>query len=258
MPSAIAEQTIKEHEELLNLINELEAALTNFRQDIEWAGSSWEQDYDFLDFVRVQRVSFTSAKESVLEGFYREAYNTIRMVLEGYLLLRLISTCDKYPTWYHIQRAKGDKSLDDAKARFKYDVQKTLTDLVKIEDENKKTIVLIRRGIRIRDEQGNNTGVIFPYYLAAWRQYEPEEHHLKKPEVQKELLPEWAVFKNRRAKLSDVDHRFLYMKMFTFDSMVRNLRWNGVLSIKKATRVIVHYNFLSGFTHSSKDAISLS
>lgn len=258
MPFAIAEQTIKEHEELLNLINELEAALTSFRQDIVWGSSSWAQDYDFLDFVRVQRISLTSVKESVLDGFYREAYNTIRMILEGYLLLRLISTCNKYPTWYHIQRAKGDRSLEDAKSRFKYDVQKNLTDLVKIEDEDKNTIVLIRQGIRTRDEQGNDAGVIIPYYLTAWQQYEPEEHHLKKPEMQKELLPEWASFKIRRAKLSDVDHRFLYMKLFTFDSMVRNLRWNGILSIKTATRVKVHYNFLSGFTHSSKYAISLS
>ncbi|TEU05058.1 MAG: hypothetical protein E3J24_00055 [Dehalococcoidia bacterium] len=258
MPSAIAEQTIEEHEELLNLINELESALTNFPRDIVWGSSSWAQDHDFLDFVRVQRISLTSARESVLKGFYREAYNTIRMILEGYLLLRLIGTCDRYPTWYRVRRVKGDRSLDDAKARFKYDAQKTLTDLVKIEDEDKNTIVLIRRGIRILDEQGNDTGVIFPYYLAAWQRYQPVEHFLKKLEVQKELLPEWAVFKSVRAKLSDVDHRYLYMKLFTFDSMVRNLRLNGVLSIKTTARVTVHYNFLSGFTHSLKHAVSIS
>jgi len=258
MTSAIAEQTAKEHEELLNLISELEAALTRFPRDIEWGDSVWAQDMEFLDFVHVQRISLVSAQESALKGFYREAYNTIRMVLEGYLLLRLIYTCDKYPTWYKVKRVKGDKSLDDAKAKFITRAREAMPDLVDIEDEGKEIVVAIRRGIHIVDNQRNDTGGIFPYYYGAWWQYRPEEHHLKKPEVQKELLPEWAVFRNRRAELSDMPHSDFYQRLFTFRSMLRNLRWNGVLSFKTAARVIVHYNFLSGFTHSTKDAITRS
>jgi hypothetical protein len=181
------------------------------------------------------------------------------MVLEGYLLLRLISTCDKYPSWYKIKRSKGDRSQDDAKAKFEQELaRKALPDLVKVNYESKKTVILIRKGLPVVDEQGNDTGVIIPYYYRAWHLYEPEKHHLKDPEVQKELLPEWAVFKSRRAMLSDVPHSELYTKFFTFESMIKNLRINGVLNRKTAVRAIVHYNFLSNFTHSTSDSVKLS
>jgi hypothetical protein len=259
MASAIAEQTTNEHGKLLDIINDLLAAVRRFPQDIEWGSAVWAQDQQFLDFVKVQRISLIAARDNAVQGFYREAYNTIRMVLEGYLLLRLISTCDKYPTWYKIQRAKGDKSLDDAKAKFKQELtQRVVPDLIRVEDEGGNILVLIRRGRRVVDAQGRDTGVIVPYYYGAWRQYWPKEHRLKKPEMQKELLPEWAAFKSRRAKPTDVRHRDLYQKLFTFDSLIRNLCWNGVLNRRTAARVIVHYNFLSGFTHSTRHAISLS
>jgi len=256
--SAITQQTINEQQQLLDLIDELIAALARFSEDIEWGSSVWAQDQEFLDFVQVQRISLKSSRETAMNGLYREAYNTIRIVLEGYLLLRLIFTCDKYPTWYRIGRAKGDKSLDDAKAKFKEHAQRDVPDLVRIENDGERIMVLIRRGIRVVDDQGNDTGVVVPYYSYAWHQYRPNVHHLAKPGVQRELLPEWTILKSTRAKLTDMRHRDFYLKLFTFDSMLRNLRWNGVLNQKTAARVTVHYNFLSGFTHSTKDAIRLS
>lgn len=260
MSSAIAEQTIKEHAKLLNLINGLEAALTRFPRDIEWGDSVWAQDQEFLDFVKVQGISLVSAQESALNGFYRETYNTIRMVFESYLLLRLISTCDKFPTWYKVRRSDGE-SLDEAKTKAKQKLaRENIPNLIKTEDEGKDSpeIVIMRRGMRIIDDNGNDTGVIVPYYYGAWNQFLSKEHHLRKPEVKKELLQEWATLKSRRAEKSDKRHSLLYLRLFTFNSMVKNLRWNGVLSFKTAARVIVHYNFLSGFTHSTKDAIKLS
>jgi hypothetical protein len=66
MSSKIVEQTIKEQEKLLTIISELEDALRRLRRDIAWGDSSWAQDGEFLDFVRMQRISLISARDAAL------------------------------------------------------------------------------------------------------------------------------------------------------------------------------------------------
>jgi hypothetical protein len=46
-------------------------------------------------------------------------------------------------------------------------------------------------------------------------------------------------------------HSRIYRDYFTFDSLLASLILNGILTKKTATRVVVHYNFLSGFSHTT-------
>lgn len=257
MESSIATQTTEEHPALLALISELDKALSRLPNDIDWGQSVWAQDQELLDLVRVQTTSLRCATDTAVRGHYRESYNTIRMVLEGYLLLRLVSTCDKYPTWYKVKRASGDGSLDEARAKAKQELRLRSTDIVDIEDVDNRTLVVIRRGIRVVDSDGNDTGVTVPLYYKAWHDYQPTQHHLQRTDVQRELLPQWAAAGGARTSLSQIDHRTLYSRLLSFDSIVKHLRLNGVLTRKTATRIIVHYNFLSGFTHSTAEAMRL-
>ena len=258
MPDSIERLTSKEHKELLNLIGDLTKALLKLPRDIQWGNSTWAHDLTFRDMINFQIASVISTKETILRGCYRDAYNAIRMLYESYWLLRLISTCDKYSLKYKVERTRSDRSLNDAKEKFKQQaIQRLGRDLKYVKDLDKNTIELVLSGIRVVDDQGNDTGVIIPFYYHAWSQYRPERHFLNRRHLnmRRFLQSEWAIFRSIRAKLETAPHRDFYREFFSFNGLVEKLRLNGALNKKTATRVLVHYNFLSSFSHTTKTAI---
>ena len=53
MTSGVASQTITEQQQLINLIDELILALKQVPNDVQWGNTSWAQDIEILDFVRI-------------------------------------------------------------------------------------------------------------------------------------------------------------------------------------------------------------
>lgn len=114
MSETIPSITIREHEHLINVIDELIRAIKGLPGDVEWGNSSWAQDMEILDFIRIQTLSLQNAKENAIRGYYRDTYHLLRMVFEAYFVLRLISTCDKYPFRIKIRRRAHDPNLEQA------------------------------------------------------------------------------------------------------------------------------------------------
>ena len=264
MTSDIASQTLKEHQHLINVIDELIAVIRGLPNDVQWGSASWAQDMEILDFIRIQTLSLQNAKKNTIEGYYRDAYHLIRMAFEAYFILRLISTCDKYPLRIRIKRAKNDPSLNHTKDRLIHQVQQKFgNDLITTYMESNDILVAVVHGIRVVDNKGKDTEVIVPFYYHAWHEFRPVEYHLKRETLQDKLptqrflTGEWAVaprkIKNEMAK----NYGALYKYFLTFDRILENLRLNGVLSKKTTTRVLVHYNFLSNFSHSTSDSLSI-
>jgi hypothetical protein len=255
-------QTFREHQQLINLIEKLGEALSRLPSDVEWGDSQWSPDLGILDFIQIQALSLQHAKQSTAQGFYRDAYHLIRMPFEAYFLLRLISTCDKYPVRRKITRGKSDSSLGDAKKRAIQNAKKTFGNrLIKIYEEGNNILVAVVKGVPVADEKGNDTGIILPFYYGAWQQYRPVEHHLKGKSPQKKLSTsrflqgDWAGTPKSSKTQADETHSQLHRWFLTFDRVLENLRLNGVLNKKTTTRVLVHYNFLSNFSHSTSDTI---
>lgn len=250
----IRDQALSDHPELLSLNYGLIEAMRTFEDNIKWGPSHWWQDTEFLELLQVHRLTLLAANEFALDGFYREAYNAIRMAFEGYFLLRLITTCDKYEFRWIVRRSKSDRSLDQAVGRAEKAIRDAAgPELLSLKRTAKDTLVAIRRGVPIVDDEGRPTGRTLPFYYGAWKQYRPEEHHLSA--LERYLDREWAIAKRRRASRKDPRHRQFYRDYFTFDAMVDKLRLNGALTKKTATRVRVHYNFLSGFSHTTHRSI---
>jgi len=260
--SGISNQTFTEHRQLISLVNDLLEAIDKLPSDIEWGNSIWFQDSEFLDFMRIQALSLQHARDTIIQGYYRDAYHLIRMVFEAYFLFRLISTCDKYPRRIKIARGKRDQSLDHARRRVIQQIKKKFGKLlIKLYEEDKHTLVAIVRGIQMVDENGNDTGRILPFYYSVWQQYRPIEHHLRgkspkeKLSTSRFLEGEWSGMQKRSRGQADENHSQLYRWFLNFDKVLENLRINSVLNKKTTTRVIVHYNFLSNFSHSTSDSI---
>ena len=260
----IATQTLTEHQELVNLIDELIAAIIGLPNDVQWGSSSWMQDREILDFIRIQTLSLQNAKKNTIEGYYRDAYHLIRMVFEGYFILRLISTCEKYPVRIKVRRQKTDSDLNHAKNRIVQQVQKNFgSRLITTYMESNNLLVAVVRGVPVVDDKGKDTGVTIPFYYGAWHNFRPVEYHLKRETLQDKLptqrflTGEWAVAPRKIKKEVAKNYGALYKYFLTFDRILENLRLNGVLSKKTTTRVLVHYNFLSNFSHSTSDSISI-
>jgi hypothetical protein len=260
----IATQTLKEHQHLIELIDELVTALRGLRSDVQRGSSSWAQDIEILDFIRIQTISLENAKKNAVQGYYRDAYHLIRMVFEGYFILKLISTCDKYPLRIRMERAKKDPSLNHTRNRIIQQIaQKFGDDLIKTYMEGDDILVAVVRGKRVVDDKGKDTGVIVPYYYAAWHNFRPVEYHLKRETLQDKLptrrflTGEWATMPRKIKSEIVKNYGALYKYFLTFDRILENLRLNGVLDKKTTTRVLVHYNFLSNFSHSTSDSLSI-
>jgi hypothetical protein len=192
--------TQTEHGHLISLIEKLIEAIISLPDDVQWGETSYMEDMEILNFVRIQTLSLQNARDNALEGYYRDTFHLIRMIFEAYFILRLISMCDKYPFRIKIRRGAHDPSFEHAKNRTIREAQRVFgSRLVRTYMENRNTLVVVLHGIPVVDDQGQDTGVLVPY----------------------------------------------------------NLCLNGVLNKKLSTRVLVHYNFLSNFSHSTSDSISL-
>jgi len=254
--SVVIEQTVKEHEKLVVLIDSLLEAFNKLPTDIEWPEVQWLPDSEILDFIRIQAISLQNAKESIMRGFYRDAYHLIRMVFEAYFLLRLISTCEKYPRRIKLRQAEGDPNLEFTKQRVFKQLGKIHDKrLVKIYEESKNILIAVVKVAPVKDDKGRDTDYIVPFYYNAWRQYRPIEHHVKRGSTLRFLEGEWSIMPKRSRLKEDKSNRQLYNWFLSFGSMLDNLQLNGVLNMKTSTRVIVHYNFLSNFSHSTSDSI---
>jgi hypothetical protein len=260
----IATQTLTEHKKLIDLIDELTRALRKLPNDVQWGNSSWMQDMEILDFIRVQTLSLENAKENAIRGYYRDTYHLIRMIFEAYLILRLISTCDKYPLRIKVVRAKTDPDMNSARNRIIQRAQKTFGgSLITTYTEGKDIVVAVLRGIPIVDNTDKEPGVTIPYYYGAWHNFRPLEYHLRRDTLQDRiptlrfLTGEWASIPRKTKQDLTKNYGLLYKYFLTFGRILENLRLNGVLNKKTSTRVLVHYNFLSEFSHCTSDSVSL-
>ena len=265
MSRKIESQTKTEHAILVGFIDELMDAIIRLPKDIKWGESQWMDDVDVLDFVRIQALSLRNAKVNVLQGCYRDSYHLIRMVFEGYFTLRLISMCTKYPLRVKIRKSINDPTGNIGQQNAIANLKRTFgNDLFETFMEDSKTLVAIVRGIYVVDENGNRTGMIVPFYHGAWSDFRPIEYHLKKEGLQNKiptrrfLNGDWMVAPRRTNADVIAHYGSLYRYFLTFDRILDNLRLNDVLNKKTATRVLVHYNFLSSFSHSTSDSISIS
>lgn len=256
---SVATETKREHQLLLGEIHRLLAELNSFQERIHWGSSTWLPDLTFFDYLALQTSSLQVARDLAIGGHYRDAYNSIRQVLEGYLTLRLVTECLLYPRTFRIRRAQGDPNIAHAKARFRSDIADIISsgkrpDIIREWRElaTDKTITLIFKGIQVNDTSGEPTGEYVSFYAHLWGQYDPMHHVLgKRTNPRRWLVPGWAPFSNRRAREQARENRDIYRGFFTFDRIVDHLRLNEVLNQKTATRLFVHYNYLSSHSHNT-------
>lgn len=251
--------TSSEHARLLKQAKRILREIDGFNDRVDWRPMQWLPAMEMLGYIHLQGQSLRAALDLVLSGSYRDAYHQIRMVLEGYLTIRLITDCLLYPKRFKIRREQGDANLEVAKANFRSTVRELVrsgqrTDIIRewTQQETTDTITLILKGIMVTGTDGNPTGEYVPYYMHLWSNYDPSHHVLgKRIQPRRWLLPGWAGLRIRQGRELQVGNKQVYSQFFTIDGLVKHLRLNKILNQKTATRLFVHYNYLSLHTHNT-------
>ncbi len=250
--SQIREQTMEEHGDLVRIDQELATVIRGMANRLIHGEAQWSVDTEYTEFLGAQGLTMIATVELACEGFYRDAYTTVRTALEAYLLFHLITLCYKYEFTYRVRRSRTDPDLKSALARFEAEIRsKPERNLVSLKRVGTDRLVAIRRGLDVVDSDQKPTGRMISFYHSAWQQYDANEHHLGN--LQRYLEREWAVSRVRR--VPDPRHAQFYRDYFTFSGLLEKLRLNGIVNKGTSARLAVHYNFLSGFTHTTKRAI---
>jgi len=91
-----------------------------------------------------------------------------------------------------------------------------------------------------------------PYYNFILYEYDHEVGHLG----DLPSMMEGDMFPDILRKESK-NHKQIYNQFFYFDNVIRNLKINDLITEIERERILVHYNFLSGFVHPGKYSLEV-
>jgi hypothetical protein len=195
---------------------------------------------------------------------YKESFILLRSVFEKFLYFWLMLDGHRYRWTKHYivklnPREKENiehktnriyeewvKENRSASSRFKDAVQ------IQKNPKRKDDIIITWEHIGFFEKTDlDEAGRIVPAYNFALDQFNPVIAHV--PDLS-------LIIDGRRSDQRDylaATHKELYNKFFYFDNNLKNLILNGLISDFQKKQILVHYNFLSAFTHPSKESIKI-
>ena len=240
-------------EEKLFLDVEKMLELSNsFRERIEFAETSRLTEFDALRLFESQVRIFESIQDLVRKERYMEAFILNRTVFENYFLISLILKGTKYKLKYKVS-IDPNETAKEAYERLTKTLKKQCVegrkDIVSFMPVNKyKSIEIVHKGLF--SETGDQ---IIPIYYFVFNEYDSIRHRVGriKSISSKDLFPEILGKWQKR-------HEALYKTYFGFRNLLRAALLNDLITNEQMERILVHYNFLSMFTHLTKMGCELT
>jgi hypothetical protein len=248
----IKEETEKEHEKLIVLVNKMIDNVFKISSKIKpKTDVSHEEDGFFLRFLNYQGISSLSVRDLIFDGKYVDAFRIVRCIFENHLLNLLMMKGEFYQrTLKVIPKTKTHQEVcEEAILKLEEDhkkgVGKNIISVVPTKDF--KHLIVTYRGLT--DSQGNDD--LIPYYYFAFQEYDSERHIVEKiPEInEKSFYPEI----NKKWQ----KHHEELSKYLSFSGMKKALILNKIYTEKEWVRISVHYQFLSTFIHPNKKSMGI-
>ena len=217
-------------------------------------------DENRLDYFRTELNTLTIVLDLMEKEHFKECFILLRTVLEKFLYFWLMMDDRKYrfKTEYHESKLTGEmkesklnefhQSLLKAKAQGNPDFKDA-----RIVREKGKDVITVYGHLEglFRDTDLTRTGELIPQYLFSRNDYNPNVKHLSRLETIQEGRT-WKIPENMKKTQDMIYHYFIRI-----DAMLDNLVLNRLVSKEQSDWIMVHYNFLSTFTHPSKNSIRL-
>lgn len=215
----------------------------------------------FFQFFYSQFISMGSVLLLLKENKYKDCFIILRSIFESYLFLLQMMRCKVYkfsreftiiPNSGSTKEEARDNTLKKWKEEWKKGGKVEYKDVFDINPSKKDKIIITYKFEGLYDEKDTNQeGYWISRYFFAFQEYDYELRFLS--DLPTIFAGDWMpdVTKSIQKK-----HKKIYHHVFYIDSIIGNLKDNKLINITQKDRILVHYNFLSSFTHPTKNLIN--
>lgn len=193
---------------------------------------------------------------------FKECFILLRSILEKFLYFWLMMEERRYrrKVDWQIQQQISASVLEardktcDLWLKLKKEGHESMKDAVSIQKGKKENIITViyeHEGY-FQESNGKRTEDLIPSYNFILDQYNPSIKHLSNLPIIKEGKTEIEL----QEKIT-ITQNMIYNYFFYIDSIAKNLILNKLVTPRQRDMIMVHYNFLSSFTHPSKFNIKL-
>lgn len=232
-----------EHGRLLSIAGELLDVLHRFGQRIESDNVSYEQHRVYADRASDLARQLHAALTMVRAELYGQAFDLLRTGLEQIVFDRLLCLGTTYT-----QRIVGMSHQDFEARRKTWRAKAPGTEQINAmtRDSGNGVVRVVRHGITSSDPGAE--GQVISIYFFLLHEYQP---FVMPAAAQRFLLPSSSNEERQRAYAEE--QHLIYHTDLRWESLLRNLKSNLLVSAPDVLRLEVHSRFLSSFVHPLKD-----
>lgn len=235
---------LSDHKDLIDLINEGIDIVDDIEKRFIYQETIDIYDIDIVKYCMYQLSMLKTAYQLIEEDKYIEIFIILRSVFEQHYKILLMSKGKKYAHDYFITEKDSDKRkivFDGALKEIKKGIKnKKIDNVLDIIQYKYQKIRLIREGLFCDSDYR-----VIPAFYFEYIYHQPRKVFVDNLKTFKDLEP------NGIAAKKWIDHhKKIYHKFIRFDTGVKDgLFINNEIDEFGWDRIIIHYNFLSLFTH---------
>lgn len=212
----------------------------------------------FFQFFYAQFTSMDSVLILLKKNKYKECFIILRSILESYLFLLQMMKCKVYknsieytiiPNPGSTKEEARNNTLEKWKNEWKRGDKTEYKDIIAKNDD--KIIITYEWTGLYEEKDIKEEGYWISRYFFAFEEYSHEIRFLS--DLPTIAAGDWMPDVTKSIKK---EHKKIYHHVFYIDSIIKNLKNNHLINDEQKDRIIVHYNFLSSFTHPTKNVIS--
>jgi hypothetical protein len=248
----IKNKDLTDHQELINLVDEGLNIVENIDARFKYLGTTDMYDIDLIKYCMYQISILKTAYQILNDKRYIEIFIILRSAFEQYYRILLMSKGTKYAHDYIITEKDPNKIktvFNGALKEIKKGIKNNKIDnVIEIIPYKYSKIRLIRKGLYSNSKDDKK---LIPAYYFEYKNHQPRKVFVDKLQTFKNLEPN-GISAQRWIK----HHKHIYHKFIRFDTGVKDgLFINNEIDEYGWDRIIVHYNFMSLFTHIDNSVI---
>ena len=215
----------------------------------------------FYQFFYDQFISMNSVLLLLGKNKSKDCFIILRSIFESYLFLLQMMKCKIYknsreytviPNPGSTEEEARNKTLEKWKNDWKKGEKIEYKDIIALNAKNKDKIIITYEWTGLYDEKDvKEEGYFISKYFFDFEKYSHEIRFLS--ELPTIAAGDWMPDVSKSIKK---EHEKIYHNVFYINSIIKNLKNNQLINDEQEDRIRVHYNFLSSFTHPTKNIIS--
>ena len=209
---------------------------------------------DVVDFVNFRIETATSCIDLIRAGRVADALGLCRVLLENYLLLRLMARGWKYFQLVNMQSLSPEdfqQALAQAQQRFEDEGEPKGCLEVRKYARAPRHLMYVFEGLGAKDADSGPVDLV-PYHFFQFQEFTPEALRLRPQDYFQYYEPPDSLREAFKRQRSEADAA--YRHYLSYDALLACLRLNDLLDEAAELRVEAHYTFLGRFIHPTHGA----